>query len=427
MRAMTTCISWVAAGLALAGTVLAAEALDPAPPQPAANVFRLAQLEQIALERSPAMAVAARRVQALHGKYLQVGLYPNPVIGYQGDEIGDEGRAGQQGLVVSQRIVTGGKLGWNRAVVGQEIAAAEQRVQMQRYRVISDVRAAAHEVIAAQRTIALAEQLVRLGDDFLRTAEQLLAAREVSRLDVLQAGIEANAAKLRLERARQTLAGQWQQLAAQVGVADLPFAPIEDQWDQSDLAPLAWDETLERLLQHSPEWFHALVEIERAKADLASQCAGRRPDVELQGGVAYNFGSGDTMAGVGVSVPLQWFDRNQGNIMRARAELQAAHEELQRVELMLQRRLAAVFQQYDNARATVGRYRDEILPAANEALELVGKGYQQGEVGYLELLTVQRTFFQTSLDFVDAFRDLQVSRTRIDNLLLSNALDEPAP
>jgi outer membrane protein, heavy metal efflux system len=64
---------------------------------------------------------------------------------------------------------------------------------------------------------------------------------------------------------------------------------------------------------------------------------------------------------------------------------------------------------------------------AGEALTLVGQGYQQGEVGYLELLTVQRTFFQTNLDFVEAFRDFQVSRTRIDNLLLSNALEEPVP
>jgi hypothetical protein len=56
-------------------------------------------------------------------------------------------------------------------------------------------------------------------------------------------------------------------------------------------------------------------------------------------------------------------DRNQGNIVRARAELSAAHEELQRVELMLHRRLAVVFQEYENAWATVSRYREEILPA----------------------------------------------------------------
>jgi outer membrane protein, heavy metal efflux system len=397
------------------------------PSQREVTRLSLAQLEELALQRNPTLALASRRIEALQGAYLQAGLYPNPTIGYQGDEIGDEGRAGQQGIMVAQRIVTAGKLGWNRAVVSQEIAAAQQRWQMQRYRVISDVRVAAHEVIAAQRTVELSERLVQLGADFQLTAQRLFEAREVSRLDVLQASIEANAAKLRLQRARQTLEGQWQQLAAQAGAADLPLTPIEDDWDQYDPAPLAWDETLQRLLQESPEWFQAAVEIERARAEWARQCAASRPDVDLVGSVSYNDGSRDTIAGVGVSIPLQLFDRNQGNIVRARAELSAAHEELQRVELMLHRRLAAVFQEYENAWATVSRYREEILPAAGEALALVGQGYQQGEVGYLELLTVQRTFFQTNLDFVEAFRDFQVSRTQIDNLLLSNALEESVP
>jgi outer membrane protein, heavy metal efflux system len=412
----------------LTRAVLAMDAMVPEPPSHReAAPLNVARLQEMALQRNPTLAVASRRIEALQGVYLQAGLYPNPTFGYQGDEIGDEGRAGQQGVMVAQRIVTAGKLGWNRAVVSQEIAAAQQRWQMQRYRVISDVRVAAHEVIAAQRTVELAERLVQLGDDFLLTAQRLFEAREVNRLDVLQASIEANAAKLRLQRARQTLQGQWQQLAAQVGVADLPLTSIEDEWDQHDLTPLAWDETLQRLLQQSPEWFQTAIEIERARAELARQCAASRPDLDLVGSVSYNGASGDTIAGLGVSIPLQLFDRNQGNIVRARAELNAAHEELHRVELMLHRRLAAVFQEYENARATVSRYRDEILPAAGEALTLVGQGYQQGEVGYLDLLTVQRTFFQTNLDFVEAFRDFQVSRTRIDNLLLAGSLEEQMP
>lgn len=408
--------------------VLAEDAvtLESAPQQKAVPLS-LDQLEQMALQRHPTLAVAGRRIEALQGAYLQAGLYPNPMIGYQGDEIGDEGRAGQQGIMVAQRIVTAGKLGWNREVAAQEIAAAQQHWQMQRYRVISDVRVAAHEVIAAQRTVELSERLVQLGSDFQQTAQRLFEALEVSRRDVLQASIEASAAELRLQRARQTLDGRWKQLAAHVGMADLPLTPVEDVWEQYDATPLDWDETRQRLLQESPEWLRASVEIERARADLSRQFANARPDVELVGSVSYNDASRDAIAGIGVSIPLQLFDRNQGNIVRAQAELRAAFEELHRVELMLQRRLAAVFQEYENAYVTVGRYQDEILPTASEALELVGQGYQQGEVEYLELLTVQRTFFQTSLDFVEAFRDLQVSRTRIANLLLANALEELEP
>ena len=41
------------------------------------------------------LAQAAARVEALRGEWVQSGLYPNPRVGYQGLEIGDDGRAGQ--------------------------------------------------------------------------------------------------------------------------------------------------------------------------------------------------------------------------------------------------------------------------------------------------------------------------------------------
>ena len=38
---------------------------------------------------NPTLAQAAARVQAARAQCLQVGLYPNPVVGYQGSEIGN--------------------------------------------------------------------------------------------------------------------------------------------------------------------------------------------------------------------------------------------------------------------------------------------------------------------------------------------------
>jgi len=122
---------------------------------------------------------------------------------------------------------------------------------------------------------------------------------------------------------------------------------------------------------------------------------------------------------------LQIFDRNQGNIQRAGAELAAARQEVRRVEMNLQQRLAAAFNNYANARQQVQQYENDILPDARESLELIQQGYRQGEFGYLELLTSQRTFFRVNLDYVTALRDLWVNITRIEGLLLSGGLQSP--
>jgi outer membrane protein TolC len=86
----------------LTRAVLEEDAIEPElPSQRQVTRLSLAQLEELALQRNPTLAVASRRIEALQGAYLQAGLYPNPTIGYQGDEIGDEGRAGQQGILVA--------------------------------------------------------------------------------------------------------------------------------------------------------------------------------------------------------------------------------------------------------------------------------------------------------------------------------------
>ena len=50
------------------------------------------------------------------------------------------------------------------------------------------------------------------------------------------------------------------------------------------------------------------------------------------------------------------------------------------------------------------------------------RGYAAGEVGYLELLTAQRTYAETNLKYLDALDSLWRNWTRIDGLLLDGSL-----
>jgi cobalt-zinc-cadmium efflux system outer membrane protein len=130
-------------------------------------------------------------------------------------------------------------------------------------------------------------------------------------------------------------------------------------------------------------------------------------------------------ASIAVGVPLQIFDRNQGNIAKAHAELAAARREVRRVELSLQDRLAEVFRQYVNARKQAAQYKTRILPDAQSSLELIREGYQQGEFGYLELLTAQRTYFRVNLAHLESLRRLWTGAVQIEGLLLTGALESP--
>ena len=49
----------------------------------------LEQLEQLALTKSPSLMIGSARVAATRGLQRQSGLYPNPVLGYMGMEMGN--------------------------------------------------------------------------------------------------------------------------------------------------------------------------------------------------------------------------------------------------------------------------------------------------------------------------------------------------
>ena len=109
--------------------------------------------------------------------------------------------------------------------------------------------------------------------------------------------------------------------------------------------------------------------------------------------------------------------------MAADAQLVAAERSVERVGLSLQNRLADVFRRYDNARQQVEKYASDILPSAKETLDLVTAGYQQGEFSYLNLLTAQRTYFQSNLAYLESLLELRSAKAQIEGLLLSGSLD----
>ena len=79
--------------------------------------------------------------------------------------------------------------------------------------------------LIAQKMIDTNDQMVRIGEEGARAAEQLWAAAEVSRADVLQARIEAEMAKVNRNVAENRHRAAWRRLAGLLGRPDM--APVE--------------------------------------------------------------------------------------------------------------------------------------------------------------------------------------------------------
>jgi cobalt-zinc-cadmium efflux system outer membrane protein len=385
----------------------------------------LEELEQLATAHNPTLVQLAMRIRAAQGEQLQAGLYPNPIVGYLGEEMGQDGQAGKQGAFVAQEFVTGGKFQLNRSISAHEIHQAQYAWQAQRQAVLNDVRTAYVAALGIERALSLNEQLVRISREGLKAAEQLREAKEVGYTDVLQARIEMEAAELQWEITRNRRLAAWRRLVAVVGVPDLPLSPLAGALE-GGIPEFNWDTARARLLAESPLLGEARAAVERSRCALARQHAERLPNVTVESFIGRDNATDDTLASVQVGLPLPVFNRNQGNIAKAHAQLTAAQQEVRRIELLLHDRLAAVFERYANARQRVEKYNKEILPKAGEALELTRKGYQHGEFSYLAVLTAQRTYFRVNLAYLESLVELCTSAVAIEGFLLSGGLQAQA-
>jgi cobalt-zinc-cadmium efflux system outer membrane protein len=381
----------------------------------------LADLEQIALANNPAMSRAVAQIAAARGNWVQVGLYPNPEIGYSGQEIGADGTAGQQGGYVGQEFVLGGKLRLSRAEASLEVRKAEQTLQTERLRVLTDVRVAYYDVLVAQRRLDVTSDLIGVGTRAVETSEKLLQVGEASELDLLQFRIQTEQARILAENAQNFYREAWQRLAAVIGIPAMPPTPLVGDLDQPG-PEISWDGALGRLLATSPERARALAEAERARWAYQRARVEPVPNPTLQVGVANDAPTGDTLASVQLGIPLPLFNRNQGAIQRTYAEIAAAEQQAARIELGLQERLATVYRRYANARQQVQRYSNHILPIAERNLQLTRSSYEAGQVGYLNLLAAQQTYFQAVLSYIAALQEMWTATMEIEGLLLRGSL-----
>jgi cobalt-zinc-cadmium efflux system outer membrane protein len=384
------------------------------------SFLTLSQAEEMALRTSPSIAQLTARIESLQGKFVQSGLRPNPEFGYFGD-FGHDRSFGEHGVYWNREFVRGGKLELSQAVVCREIQVAEQELEMERLRVLTDTRAQFYELLVLQRRLEIAQQFVLLSEQAVAISQQLFDAEEIAELALLQAKLQARNTNVVVLQAETQLQGAANRLAALVGLSESEMIRAEGVVEPAGEA-LQFESLLGQLLLASPEIARAQAVYARSQRNLDRQLAEQIPNIQLQTNVRHSYGNDDELVQFQIGRPIQVNNWNQGNIRSARADIVSTAESVQRVERDLKQRFAATFQEYNNARVRIEQFQDEIIPNARRVYELTATGYRQGEIGYLDLITAQRLFFDAELSYTVALLDYWSAFSLLDGYLLSGSL-----
>lgn len=319
--------------------------------------------------------------QALIG---QARLRPNPQVSLEAEDFAGSGafsglRATQITLSVGQQLELGGKRGARIAAAEAQADLATLRANLSQAELGFVVRERYIAAVAAVSRLDLARDIVARNEELARIANLLVDVGREPPLRALraqaalaEAQAELQAAQAASLAARTGLAALWgEQAAPPVVPSEFPTIAPPDQI-MATSAPLQLE--------------FARANTAAASAEIARERSLRVPDPTISAGVRRFEESNANAFIVGVSIPLPFSNRNQGNIASAEANLRAATAREAVALADYEQAVTRVRAAYLAAEARVETLSTTSLPQAEEALRLVQIGYSNGRFPLIEVL-----------------------------------------
>ncbi|MDR2346880.1 MAG: TolC family protein [Planctomycetaceae bacterium] len=380
------------------------------------------ELWEIAQITNPSLSKKSNLITAAKGKYIQSGLYPNPILIYSCDSLTVHGNAGKHGLAVTQEIVTARKQKLNRTAISYDVTTARKEYSMEQIKLQNDLRIAYYEILHAILVSRVEHFTHEISHDLLKVAKTLQSEGKSNAIDVLRFQTLINAAELTYRQAENNKITKWQNLLSVIGIYDLPYQSVRgtliDPTPRRD-KQLTWI----HFQKISPQLELARLKIAQSKTQLEYAKAGQIPNVYATVSLAYDIPAKTKVPFVGIAMPLTIYNKNQGNITKAIAEIAIANRELERLTLSFHKQMTNIFCQYNNACELIHVYEKTIIPDTFETLRQIGENYCNGKMTYLELYAQRKIVISVLLQYIDALKTKAVTTTQIDGMMLEGTLD----
>ncbi len=379
----------------------------------------MTQALALALMHSPDLAASAWEVRSKEAHTLQAGLLPNPELEVEVENFGGSGeargfRASETTIQLSQLVELAGKRTKRQRVAARELDLAGWDYEIQRVRVFSRTCKAFIDVLTAQDRLALYQEFVSLAEQVLDVVAERVRAGKVSPVEETRARVSLASRRIEHERERHELTAARMALEAAWGGSVSSFGNVLGNLEELPVIPPI--DLLVRRISGNPEIARWGAEMEMRRAAVVLEKAWRFPDLTLSGGVKRLQEIEDTAFVMGMSIPLQLFDRNQGGTLEAEYRLARAEEQNRALYVRVNNDLTQACQQLSRAWIEATSLKTHVLPGARSAFEAFGEGFRQGKFNYLDVLDAQRTFFEAKARYIQSLADLHKAVVEVERL-----------
>lgn len=376
-----------------------------------AETVSLNQAVAKALEAAPLLRAEEAAIAAARAGKVQADVRPNPSVTVEAENFVGTGpysvlRRAEVTATYNQPIERGGKRAARVALAEREIGVASASAEVTRLELAAAVQRSFLDILIARQIEAIAKQQLSIEEGLQSEALRrvrgykdpfFVETRAAARVAQAQIALEQSRAKL--NNARDALASFW---GGNGDDLDVVGELVLGGNQKIELAEA--DQALEE------------ARVARASAAVMVEQTRKTQDYTVNGGTRFIKGTNDIALVAGITIPLGRFDRNQGNIERARAErlrleLTAEANRLERL-----RRRASLGAEADRALSRADAIKSEVYPRVAKTLAQVREGYNRGGFSFRDMQDAADAIIVAQDKWLTAmieYRDLQTELDRL--------------
>jgi len=381
------------------------------------QTLSLAAALELAERHNPGLRADATLQDASRGDAITAALLPNPALllrfeSYRGGSFLDEQEIF---LEIGQEIQIAGKRSRRISVAEASTRAIGSDIENAARLLRFAVKQAYYQVVLAESELTVTRDLLADFDRIIRLNEERFRLGEISGGDLRRVQVErfrifdeVIATELNLKQSKASLLGL-------LGIPDstLDFDVTEALAKREPLGTLP--ALRAEALQTRPDLKAQRHRTARTQEQLKLEQALRFPNVSPFLGYKRDFGE-DTVV-FGVEVPLPLFNRNQGGIVRAKAEGERESFQRQRVENQVLLEVGQTFNRFETERRRLEALESEYVPKARESREIAETAYRLGALDLSAFLDAQRAFREIRRLYSRSLYELTVAAFQVEAAL----------
>jgi len=358
-----------------------------------------------AIDCSLLLKEADARLQMKLAECWQAGVLPNPAINFEFNEIRLTGQRSpfrelQASFEISQLIELGNKRSARQNVLAAEASAILWETESIKQNLIKTVTGVYADAFTAQMKLNLLKELHQNATNIVECLTEKVKNGKTSPILQRKSILARHAISVDLKKAEATLASVKRQLTLLCGGSFDCLQQISDP-----ILPITPPRPIEYYLgsickNTEIAQLEAAQLVSRYNYDL--QRANSIPNAIFSTGLEHDspFGGCRLCFELGFEIPV--FNRNQGNISRAAWEEYSIVYKIQDLERQLTARCQDLYADWIRNYETIELIQMELIPAAQELLQIHSNREASGKEDCLERLEANKDLFDLHLQYIDA-------------------------